>query len=72
MMKKLFLLSKDEREGIFQVAAESSTIPLEIIEKDYWVVWNNVEVLACAVNLKRKRSGIQLSNQTSNTKLPQI
>ncbi len=39
MMKKLFLLSKDEREGIFQVAAESSTIPLEIIEKDYWVVW---------------------------------
>lgn len=38
-MKKLFLLSKDEREGFFRVAADSSSIPLEIIEKDYWVVW---------------------------------
>ena len=38
-MKKLFLLSRDERENFFRVAADSSTIPFEIIEKDYWVVW---------------------------------
>lgn len=30
---------KEERESLFQVAADTANIPFEIIEKDYWVVW---------------------------------
>ena len=38
-MKKLSILPKEEREIFFRAAADSSGIPFEIIEKDYWVVW---------------------------------
>ena len=38
-MKKLYLLSKDERESFFRVASEAAKISFDIIEKDYWVVW---------------------------------
>ncbi len=36
---KLHLLSIIEREPFFDVTAEESGIPFEIIEKDFWVVW---------------------------------
>ncbi|HSW68866.1 MAG TPA: nucleotidyl transferase AbiEii/AbiGii toxin family protein [Gammaproteobacteria bacterium] len=38
-MTKLHLLSLEERESYFRVAAEKSAMPFEIIEKDFWVVW---------------------------------
>lgn len=38
-MKEIYLLDQSEREDFFRVAAETSKISFEIIEKDYWVVW---------------------------------
>lgn len=38
-MTELYLLSIAERELFFDAAVEESRIPLEIIEKDFWVVW---------------------------------
>ncbi|PIR22541.1 MAG: hypothetical protein COV44_07590 [Deltaproteobacteria bacterium CG11_big_fil_rev_8_21_14_0_20_45_16] len=38
-MKEIYLLDQSERENFFRVAAETSKISFEIIEKDYWVVW---------------------------------
>ncbi len=32
-------MSNEERESLFQIAADTANIPFEIIEKDYWVVW---------------------------------
>jgi hypothetical protein len=32
-------MPKDQRESLFQIAADTANIPFEIIEKDYWVVW---------------------------------
>jgi hypothetical protein len=36
---KPYQLPKDQRESLFQIAADAANIPFEIIEKDYWVVW---------------------------------
>jgi len=38
-MNEIHLLPKDEREFFFRTAADQLHIPVEIIEKDYWVVW---------------------------------
>lgn len=38
-MTQLHLLSVKEREAYFDATADKSSIPFEIIEKDYWVVW---------------------------------
>lgn len=38
-MIPLYLLPKNEREDFFRVAADTSNISFDIIEKDYWVVW---------------------------------
>ncbi len=38
-MKKLHLLSSEERRLFFRSASDESQISFEIIEKDYWVVW---------------------------------
>src|SRR5262245_6406807 len=38
-MNKIDLLSKAERELFFRTAADIKSMPFEIIEKDYWVVW---------------------------------
>jgi hypothetical protein len=38
-MTKLYLLPVTEREPFFDTAAEEASIPFEIIEKDFWVVW---------------------------------
>ena len=38
-MKELHLLDSVERRLFFEVAASELKMPLEIIEKDYWVVW---------------------------------
>lgn len=38
-MKEIHLLSMNERMRFFKAAAEMIKIPLNIIEKDYWVVW---------------------------------
>lgn len=38
-MKEIHLLSKNERGLFFKAASDIKEIPLEIIEKDYWVVW---------------------------------
>lgn len=37
-MNKIYLLSKNERELFFRMAAEITSLSFEIIEKDYWVV----------------------------------
>lgn len=38
-MKEIYSLSKDERDLFFRSAAETLKISVDIIEKDYWVVW---------------------------------
>lgn len=38
-MKKLHLLSTEERSLFFRFASDESLISFEIIEKDFWVVW---------------------------------
>lgn len=38
-MKEIHLLSKKERRLFFKTASDIKKMPLEIIEKDYWVVW---------------------------------
>jgi len=38
-MSKMYQLSTRERELFFRSAAEKISIPFELIEKDYWVVW---------------------------------
>lgn len=38
-MKEIHLLSKKERGFFFKTASDIKKMPLEIIEKDYWVVW---------------------------------
>jgi hypothetical protein len=38
-MKPLHLLSNEERNLFFRSAFEESQIPVEILEKDFWVVW---------------------------------
>lgn len=38
-MNEIHLLSKDERALFFRTATDIQNMPLEIIEKDYWVVW---------------------------------
>ena len=38
-MKETHLLSKNERGLLFKTASDIKKIPLEIIEKDYGVVW---------------------------------
>lgn len=38
-MSKPYLMPKDQRESLFQIASDTANIPFEIIEKDYWVVW---------------------------------
>ena len=36
-MKEIHLLSKNERELFFKTASDIKEMPVEIIEKDYWV-----------------------------------
>ncbi len=50
-MTDLHLLSVTEREVFFDAAAEELSIPFEIIEKDFWVVWT-LERLFSLVDLK--------------------
>lgn len=38
-MKDLHLLDGNERRLFFEAAAAELKMPLEIIEKDFWVVW---------------------------------
>ena len=38
-MKEIHLLSKNERGLFFKTASDIKKMPLEMIEKDYWVVW---------------------------------
>ncbi len=38
-MKPLHLVSNEERNLFFRSAYEESQIPVEILEKDFWVVW---------------------------------
>jgi hypothetical protein len=50
-MTSLYLLPKKEREDFFRVAADTSKISFDIIEKDYWVVWT-LERLFSLADLK--------------------
>lgn len=38
-MTKLHLLSLAERKPFFEVVAANRNLPLDIVEKDFWVVW---------------------------------
>ena len=64
-MNKIYLLSKDERKLYFRTAAERMKIPLEIIEKDYWVVW----VLERLFSLDKMKSHLTFKGGTSLSKI---
>lgn len=64
-MNEIHLLSNDERELFFRIAAETKKIPFEIIEKDYWVVW----VLERLFSLEKMKSHLTFKGGTSLSKI---
>jgi len=50
-MTELYLLPAEKRKPFFESAAYEMQIPIEIIEKDYWVVWT-LERLFSLADLK--------------------
>jgi predicted nucleotidyltransferase component of viral defense system len=64
-MKEIHLLSKNERGLFFKIAIEIKKIPLEIIEKDYWVVW----VLERLFSLEKLRPYLTFKGGTSLSKI---
>ncbi len=56
-VKEIPLLSKNERGLFFKIASDIKKMPLEIIEKDYWVVW----VLESLFSIERLKSYPTLS-----------
>lgn len=64
-MNEIHLLSKDERELFFRAATEIMNMPLEIIEKDYWVVW----VIERLFSLEKMKSHLTFKGGTSLSKV---
>ena len=67
-MNEIYLLSKDERELFFRSAAEIMQLPLEIIEKDYWVVW----ILERLFSLEKLKSHLTFKGGTSLSKIYKV
>ncbi len=67
-MNEIHLLSKDERELFFRMAAEIMKMPFEIIEKDYWVVW----VLERLFSLEKIKSHLTFKGGTSLSKIYRV
>lgn len=64
-MKKIHLLSKNERGLFFKTASDIKKMPLEMIEKDYWVVW----VLENLFSLKKLKPYLTFKGGTSLSKI---
>ena len=64
-MTQLHLLSVIEREAFFDATASESTIPFEIIEKDFWVVW----ILERLFSLPNLQNHITFKGGTSLSKV---
>lgn len=64
-MKEIHLLSKDERGLFFRTASDIKKMPLEIIEKDYWVVW----VLKELFSLEKLKPFLTFKGGTSLSKI---
>jgi predicted nucleotidyltransferase component of viral defense system len=64
-MKEIYSVSKDERESLFETAAEIKNLPLEIVEKDYWVVW----VLEGLFSLEKMKPYLTFKGSTSLSKV---
>ena len=64
-MSALYTLSADERKKFFEVAAYESQKSLEIIEKDYWVVW----ILERLFSLPDLKSHLTFKGGTSLSKI---
>lgn len=64
-MKEIHLLSKNERGLFFKTASDIKEMPLEIIEKDYWVVW----VLEQLFSLERLKPYLTFKGGTSLSKI---
>src|SRR3990167_5149679 len=65
IMNEICLLPKNERMLFFRAAAEIKKIPLEIIEKDYWVVW----VLEKAFSIEKLSPHLTFKGGTSLSKI---
>ncbi|MFI5343128.1 MAG: nucleotidyl transferase AbiEii/AbiGii toxin family protein [Chlamydiales bacterium] len=64
-MKEIHLLSKNERGLFFKTASDIKKMPLEIIEKDYWVVW----VLERLFSLEKLKPYLTFKGGTSLSKI---
>ncbi len=64
-MKEIHLLSKNERGLFFKTASDIKEMPLEIIEKDYWVVW----VLEGLFSLEKLKPYLTFKGGTSLSKI---
>lgn len=64
-MNEIHLLSQDERELFFTTAADHHKMPLEVIEKDYWVVW----ILERLFSLEKLKSYLTFKGGTSLSKI---
>lgn len=64
-MKEIHLLSKNERGLFFKTASDVKKMPLEIIEKDYWVVW----VLEMLFSLEKLKPYLTFKGGTSLSKI---
>lgn len=64
-MKKIHLLSKNERALFFKAASDIKEMPLEIIEKDCWVVW----VLEGLFSLEKLKPHLTFKGGTSLSKI---
>lgn len=64
-MKEIHLLFKNERGLFFKTASDIKKIPLEIIEKDYWVVW----VLERLFSLEKLKPYLTFKGGTSLSKI---
>src|ERR1700722_9633625 len=64
-MKEIHLLSKNERGLFFKTASDIKKMPLEMIEKDYWVVW----VLENLFSLEKLKPYLTFKGGTSLSKV---
>ena len=64
-MKEIHLLSKNERGLFFKTASDIKKMPLEIIEKDYWVVW----VLERLFSIEKLKPYLTFKGGTSLSKI---
>ncbi|MFZ0565458.1 MAG: nucleotidyl transferase AbiEii/AbiGii toxin family protein [Chlamydiales bacterium] len=67
-MNEIHLLPQNERELFFRTAADKLSIPFEIIEKDYWVVW----ILDRLFSLDELKTKLTFKGGTSLSKIYRV